>query len=130
MGQLFSRILIDQFLRLRDGDAFWYQRVFRGDTLQQIESTTLADVIQRNTNVTGLPQNVLLVEPNAFEPEVGTTTAESTLGELPQPGNQPDRHQHHLATVGNQPDRERPRTGGTHQASLFDAIFAQIGASS
>ena len=30
VGQAFSRIIADQFTRLRDGDRFWYQNIFRG----------------------------------------------------------------------------------------------------
>ena len=40
-GPLVRQILIDQFKRLRDGDSFWYQRVFSGTTLQQPENTRL-----------------------------------------------------------------------------------------
>jgi peroxidase len=57
-GPLMRRILADQFMRLRDGDRFWYQRVFSGQQLAQLEQTTLADVIERNTGVRGLQDNV------------------------------------------------------------------------
>src|SRR5262249_43930929 len=57
-GPLVRRILADQFERLRDGDRFWYQRVFTGRDLSQLEGTTLAAVIQRNTGVRGLQGNV------------------------------------------------------------------------
>lgn len=58
MGQTFSTIIIDQFERLRDGDRFWYENVFSGDDLAEIQNTTLADVIERNTNITGLQDTV------------------------------------------------------------------------
>jgi hypothetical protein len=58
MGELFSRILIDQFTRLRDGDRFWFQNQFSKDQIRQIEQTTLADVIRRNTALTNLQSNV------------------------------------------------------------------------
>src|SRR4029079_3586847 len=51
----------DQFQRLRDGDRFWYQRVFSGRTLSDLESTTLADVIKRNTTITNLQSNVFFM---------------------------------------------------------------------
>ena len=57
-GPLIQRILSDQFARLRDGDRFWYQRSFSGSALAQLERTTLADIIERNTGVEGLQDNV------------------------------------------------------------------------
>ncbi len=57
VGPLFQRILVDQFTRLRDGDRNWYQAVFRGAQLQEIESTQLSEVIQRNTALTSLQRN-------------------------------------------------------------------------
>jgi len=58
LGPTFTAIIADQFQRLRDGDRFWYEGVFTGQQLNQIRNTTLADVIQRNTDVTGLQNNV------------------------------------------------------------------------
>jgi hypothetical protein len=58
VGPLFHRVLVDQFERIRDGDRFWYQCIFSGRTLQSLEATTLADVIQRNTDVKKLQTNV------------------------------------------------------------------------
>lgn len=57
-GPLIQRVLADQFTRLRDGDRFWYQREFSGATLARLERTTLADIIERNTGVAGLQDNV------------------------------------------------------------------------
>ncbi len=51
VGELFFGVLKDQFERLRDGDRFWYQRVFRGRLLRQLERTTLAQIIRRNTAI-------------------------------------------------------------------------------
>ncbi len=58
MGETFSTIITDQFERLRDGDRFWYQNVFHGRQLAELEQTTLADVIERNTGVQNLQPNV------------------------------------------------------------------------
>ena len=58
VGETVHAIVVDQFERLRDGDRFWYQNVFRGATLRQIEGTTLATIISRNTNITNLQENV------------------------------------------------------------------------
>ncbi len=57
-GELMRTVLVDQFTRLRDGDRFYYENQFEGRMLQRIDSTTLADVIQRNTDVENLQDNV------------------------------------------------------------------------
>ncbi|MEQ9410596.1 MAG: peroxidase family protein [Fuerstiella sp.] len=61
LGETFRTILIDQFTRLRDGDRFWYQQVLEAEQLQLVESTSLADVIERNTGVQGLQDNVFFL---------------------------------------------------------------------
>jgi hypothetical protein len=43
--------MIKQFLALRDGDRFWYENVFSGDLLAEINNTKLSDVIKRNTTI-------------------------------------------------------------------------------
>lgn len=58
LGETFNHILVDQFERMRDGDSNWYQNVFSGEQLQQLEATTLKDIIERNTQVRNLPANV------------------------------------------------------------------------
>lgn len=59
VGPLLSAVMVDQFERLRDGDRFWYQTVFSGSELAELENTTLADVIRRNTGIgTELPDLV------------------------------------------------------------------------
>jgi hypothetical protein len=63
VGPLVQRIVADQFTRVRDADRYWYQRAFRGDELRRLENTHLADVIQRNTDLTHLQRNVF------FSPE-------------------------------------------------------------
>ncbi|MCG8403951.1 MAG: PEP-CTERM sorting domain-containing protein [Phycisphaerales bacterium] len=68
VGELINAILVDQFERLRDGDRFWYENdpFFNAQLLAEINGTTLAEIIARNTNVTGLQGNVF------FIPEPGT----------------------------------------------------------
>lgn len=61
LGETFRTILIDQFVRLRDGDRFWYENIFDGQKLAEIDSTTLADVIERNTTVEHLQDDVFFV---------------------------------------------------------------------
>tara|TARA_R110002049_G_scaffold72490_7_gene187528 strand:- start:96593 stop:99271 length:2679 start_codon:yes stop_codon:yes gene_type:complete len=58
LGELATTVIADQFERIRDGDRFWYQNLFTGEQLSQIENTSLSDVIERNTSITGLRENV------------------------------------------------------------------------
>lgn len=77
MGETFSAIIIDQFERLRDGDRFWYENVFSGDALKEINGTSLADVIERNSDISGLQENVFFA-PTVMQvdlAETGTTDA-------------------------------------------------------
>lgn len=60
LGELGRTILVDQFTRLRDGDRFWYENVFTGRTLDALQRTSLSDVIERNTDVRGLQDNVFV----------------------------------------------------------------------
>ena len=63
VGPVFYYILRDQFIRLRDGDRFWYEKDFSGRELRRIKRTTLAKIIKRNTGVgKELQDNVFLVK--------------------------------------------------------------------
>src|SRR5262249_21843219 len=59
-GPLIRAVLTDQFTRVRDGDRFWYenQSIYLPPGEQAPGSTTLADVIARNTEITNLQDNV------------------------------------------------------------------------
>ncbi|KAJ3167528.1 hypothetical protein HDU87_001501 [Geranomyces variabilis] len=50
VGPLFQKIIVDQFLRLRDGDPFWFESpgVLTAAHLNEIRHTSLRDVIARN----------------------------------------------------------------------------------
>lgn len=59
LGPTHIAVLRDQFKRLRDGDRFWYQNLmFAPQEVAALQSTRLSDILQRNTGVTGLQQNV------------------------------------------------------------------------
>ena len=64
MGPLFTRILVDQFTRLRDGDRFFYlNESFNREELSLMgQGNTLAKVIEANTNVTNLQQDVFVFQ--------------------------------------------------------------------
>ncbi|CAH1797386.1 unnamed protein product [Owenia fusiformis] len=54
-GDLFRTIIADQFQRVRDGDRFWYENdkngLFTPEEIQQINKTTLYDIIQLVTDI-------------------------------------------------------------------------------
>jgi len=62
IGELGKTIIADQFTRLRDGDRLWYENIFSGQELRQLQKTSLADIIERNTNVRGLQENVFFMQ--------------------------------------------------------------------
>ena len=52
LGELFSHVMVDQFTRLRAGDVYWSEnRGFEADELDALWSTTLSDVITRNSDI-------------------------------------------------------------------------------
>jgi len=61
VGELLHTVFVEQFAALRDGDRFWYQIDLTPAELAEIESTTLADVIRRNTAIDALPDDVFHV---------------------------------------------------------------------
>lgn len=58
MGATFTRILVDQFQRLRDGDRFWYENIFTGTQLTELRNTRLSEVINRNAELCAVQTNV------------------------------------------------------------------------
>jgi peroxidase len=55
IGPTFARILSDQFAALRDGDRLYFENQgFNQQTLEDIRSTTLSDIIERNTDTTAM----------------------------------------------------------------------------
>ncbi len=62
VGPLLQAIVGDQFTRLRDGDRYWYERRVGGAVLADVQGTTLADIIRRNTSIDAeLPDDVFKV---------------------------------------------------------------------
>ena len=51
VGELAFHVIRLQFERLRDGDRYWYQNHLTAEEIADVESTTLADVIRRNTSI-------------------------------------------------------------------------------
>ncbi|XP_006883008.1 PREDICTED: dual oxidase 2 [Elephantulus edwardii] len=63
-GPLFTAIVLDQFVRLRDGDRYWFENtgngLFSNEEIAEIRNTTLRDVLVAVTNV----------DPSALQPNV------------------------------------------------------------
>ncbi|GAB5516720.1 MAG: hypothetical protein Rhob2KO_44450 [Rhodopirellula baltica] len=62
VGELTGLIIADQFQRTRDGDRFFYKNVLTDSEVEAIERSTLADLIERNTSVDGLQENVFFMQ--------------------------------------------------------------------
>uniref|UniRef100_A0A914V6A1 Uncharacterized protein n=1 Tax=Plectus sambesii TaxID=2011161 RepID=A0A914V6A1_9BILA len=54
-GELFSKIIKDQFQRIRDSDRFWYENrlngLFTDEELEAINNITLYDIIRQTTDI-------------------------------------------------------------------------------
>eukprot|EP00879_Flechtneria_rotunda_P010292 GHRR01010761.1.p1 GENE.GHRR01010761.1~~GHRR01010761.1.p1 ORF type:complete len:250 (+),score=57.57 GHRR01010761.1:1283-2032(+) len=63
VGELFYKSIYDQFFRLREGDWWYYEnfennRLFTAQEVEEIQATTLRDLILRNTDIKDLPGDI------------------------------------------------------------------------
>lgn len=85
-GPLFSNIILDQFVRLRDGDRYWFENtrngLFSKEEIAEIRNTTLRDVLVAVSNVdpSALQSNVFFWQEGAPCPQPQQLTTEG----LPQ----------------------------------------------
>ncbi len=65
LGSTLMMIIERQFQLLRDGDRFYFEadRAFSTDEVQMIKSTTMRDIIMRNTDIDIMQQNVFQAMP-------------------------------------------------------------------
>ena len=67
-GELFQHIIKDQFIRIRDGDWFWFENrdndLFTDEEIATIHATTLKHIIVENTNISvdDIQDNVFIVD--------------------------------------------------------------------
>ena len=62
MGPTGSRIVANQFERLRDGDRFWYENSHSGQLLRDLRNTRLSDIIARDTELKNIQTNVFIFQ--------------------------------------------------------------------
>jgi hypothetical protein len=86
LGATFTKILVDQFTRLRDGDRFWYQNSLSEKMVRDVQNTSLADVIRRNTELTKLQADVFFF--NESTTVMLEAAPETQNGQQPQNGQQ------------------------------------------
>jgi hypothetical protein len=60
LGPTEQAILATQFEALRDGDRYFYENADPPSLVKQLNNTTLAQIIERNTDITNLQPNVFL----------------------------------------------------------------------
>jgi hypothetical protein len=55
LGETFTSIFVNQFVRLRDGDRFYFENeeVYPEEFIREIRETTFADIIRRNSSLEG-----------------------------------------------------------------------------
>ncbi|MEM7228468.1 MAG: peroxidase family protein [Planctomycetota bacterium] len=51
VGETLYRVLRDQFIRLRDGDRFWYESYLPPPLIDEVNALTLAEIIRLNTDI-------------------------------------------------------------------------------
>lgn len=110
VGETFQSVIAAQFAALRDGDRFWYENQgFDNRALQQIERTTLADIIRRNTDTRHIQDDVF-VSYERVSGLAGGVVAEDTS--------------HNLLVVGS--DGWDTLIGGTADDYLFAGTGTQV----
>jgi hypothetical protein len=99
VGEVFHRILVDQFIRVRDADRFWYEKSLPSEMVRMVNAQTLSVIIRRNTNIRSeIPNNSFIAPPpRRTAPPAGTKP--------PTGGNQPP-------ASGQPPVGAKPPVGG------------------
>ena len=78
IGPTFGRIIGDQFTALRDGDRYYFEnQKFDRETMKEIKSTTLSDLILRDTDTTAMQSDAFV----ATERHSGTLGGVDPTGE-------------------------------------------------
>lgn len=62
LGQLFHHLVLNQFLRIRDADRYWYQKRLTHSQIQLIQNTKLSHIIKRNTSYNHWPSDIFTIK--------------------------------------------------------------------
>ncbi|WP_370623551.1 peroxidase family protein [cf. Phormidesmis sp. LEGE 11477] len=82
VGEFFQKVIADQFARLRDGDRFWYENAqFTTEELSLIRGTSLSTLLERNTEMSGLADNLFSTGRDPAALSAGGTVAAQTVTE-------------------------------------------------
>ncbi len=132
-GELMETIVMDQFIRLRDGDPFFYlnDEGLTFQEKQEITNTKLGEVIARTSGMETIPQSIFIAEPlpkesrlitgvsnNLKNPDWGTT--ESGLGDSSTNG-----FADFISTPGGQ-NRPNPRLISNEIFSQEEDVFDNL----
>ena len=113
LGETASTIIVDQFERLRDGDRLWYQNTLDDRMVRQIENTSLATIIERNTNVDSLQDNVFF-----FSPEISGTISLADNGVVSPVDT--------ARSTTQRTNRERNRNGDQRDSSAMEGMVVEL----
>jgi hypothetical protein len=79
VGVTMRAILVNQFGRLRDGDRLFFERSLSGGALRDVQHTTLADIMQRDTEYANYQGNVFFFRANVGGLVFGDTNSNGRL---------------------------------------------------
>lgn len=60
LGDLFTKIIVQQFSNIRNGDQYWYEGRLEAPLVKEIQNTKLSDIIMRNSDVEFIQENVFM----------------------------------------------------------------------
>jgi Ca2+-binding RTX toxin-like protein len=94
IGSTFGAIIAMQFENLRDGDSFYFENQLDARTVNQLEHTTLADIIERDTDTqhmqddafvfynrhSGTAGGVASEDPDAHQLVIGSNGTDTLIG--------------------------------------------------
>ncbi|MEM9065000.1 MAG: peroxidase family protein [Planctomycetota bacterium] len=75
VGETLFRVLRDEFVRLRDGDRFWYEAYLPAEMVDQVNALRLSDIIQLNTGIGAEIQDNVFLAPDFCRADITTTGA-------------------------------------------------------